>query len=153
MRESIEMSRKVFYSIVGICAVIIMLTSMDMLFRTKDIEMFNMWLNSGNFTEEFLSQSNEQLFSTYLQMCIGMFIIRVITPVSLAIHAYFTLVKSAINKMYVIVWSVIISGATALLILGESTFSVFYIGSLIGHIVLVIIMLYLGKCINDIKGI
>ena len=153
MRESIEMSRKVFYTIVGVCAVIIMLTSIDMLLRTKDVDMFNLWLGSGSVPKEFLSQSEEQLFATYLQMNLGMFIIRVITPVAVALHTYFTFVKLSINKMYVTIWSVIIIGAIALLVLGESYFSIFYIGSLIGHIALVIIMIYLGKCINDVKSI
>ena len=49
MRESIEMPKGIFYTIVTICSLIIMLTSLEILIKAKDAELFNMWLFSSNF--------------------------------------------------------------------------------------------------------
>ena len=54
MRDSIEMPKGTFYTIVAICAVVIMLTSLEMLIKAKDANLFNMWLSNGNLGEDLL---------------------------------------------------------------------------------------------------
>ena len=153
MRESIEMPKGTFYTIVAICAAIIMMTSMEMLIKAKDTDLFNMWLSTSNLGEDALSQTTKELFSTYLNVCISTFFVRVITPMAVAIHSYFTFTKLRVNKMFVIIWSVIIVGAFALTFLGEQYFSVFFIGSGIGYLALILTMFYLGKCLKNVKSL
>ena len=106
MRDSIEMSKGTFYTIAAICAVIIMLTSLEMLIKAKDTSLFNMWLSNGNLGEDLLTQTTNQLYSTYLNVCIATFFVRVITPMAVAIHSYFVFTKLRVNKMFIIIWSV-----------------------------------------------
>ena len=113
MRESIEMPKGTFYTIVAICAAIIMMTSMEMLIKAKDTDLFNMWLSTSNLGEDALSQTTKELFSTYLNVCISTFFIRVITPMAVAIHSYFTFTKLRVTKLFVAIWVVIIIGAFA----------------------------------------
>lgn len=153
MRESIEMPKGIFYIIVGLCAAIIMLTSIDMLLRTKDTEIFNMWLSNPNFTPEFLGRPEQELYSEYIQMCVSTFIVRVITPMAVVIHTYFTFTKLRVNKLYVIIWVLLLLGSFALAIIGEQFYSIFFIGSGIGYLALIIMMIYLGKCIYDVRSI
>ena len=153
MRESIEMPKGTFYTIVAICAAIIMMTSMEMLIKAKDTDLFNMWLSTSNLGEDALSQTTKELFSTYLNVCISTFFVRVITPMAVAIHSYYTFTKLRVNKMFVIIWSVITVGAFALTFLGEQYFSVFFIGSGIGYLALILTMFYLGKCLKNVKGL
>ena len=153
MRDSIEMPKGTFYTIVAICAVVIMLTSLEMLIRAKDENLFNMWLSNGNLGEDLLSQTTDQLYSTYLNVCISTFFVRVITPMAVAIHSYFTFTKLRVNKLFVIIWSVIIIGAFALTVLTEQFYSIFFIGSGIGYLALILTMIYLGKCIRNVKSI
>ncbi|MEN8078090.1 hypothetical protein ABFP60_14080 [Clostridioides difficile] len=153
MRDSIEMPKGTFYTIVAICAVVIMLTSLEILIKAKDADLFNMWLSNGNLGEDLLSQTTDQLYSTYLNVCISTFFVRVITPMAVAIHSYFTFTKLRVNKLFVIIWSVIIIGAFALTVLTEQFYSIFFIGSGIGYLALILTMIYLGKCIRNVKSI
>lgn len=153
MRDSIEMPRGTFYTIEAICAVILMITSLEMLIKAKDTSLFNMWLSNGNLGKDLLNQTVNQLYSTYLNVCILTFFVRVITPMAVAIHSYFTFTKLRVNKMFVIIWSVIIVGAFALTFLGEQYFSVFFIGSGIGYLALILTMFYLGKCLKNVKSL
>lgn len=153
MRESIEMPKNIFYLIVGICSAIIMLTSIDILFRSKDTELFNMWLSNKNFSQEFLTKTTEELFSEYLQMNISIFIVRVITPMAIAIHAYFTFTKLRVNKLYVVLWTLVSIGTFLLTSLGEQFYSIFFIMSGICYLILIGIMSYLGKYLYNIRSI
>ena len=153
MRESIEMPKKIFYLIVGICSAIIMLTSIDIILRAKDTELFNMWLSKTNSSQEFLMKTTEELFSEYLQMNISIFMVRVVTPMAIAIHTYFTFTKLRVNKLYVVLWSLISIGTFLLTSLGEQFYSIFFIMSGICYFILIAIMSYLGKCIYNIRSI
>ncbi|NKF07540.1 hypothetical protein J1C67_10320 [Clostridium gasigenes] len=153
MRESIEMPKKIFYLIVGICSAIIMLTSIDIILRAKDTELFNMWLSKTNSSQEFLMKTTEELFSEYLQMNISIFMVRAVTPMGIAIHAYFTFTKLRVNKLYVVLWSLISIGTFLLTSLGEQFYSIFFIMSGICYFILIAIMSYLGKCIYNLRSI
>ena len=153
MRESIEMPKNIFYLIVGICSAIIMLTSIDIILRAKDTELFNMWLSNTNSSQEFLMKTTEELFSEYLQMNISIFMVRVVTPMAIAIHTYFTFTKLRVNKLYVVLWSLILIGTFLLTSLGEQFYSIFFIMSGICYFGLIAIMSYLGKCIYNIRSI
>lgn len=153
MRESIEMPKGIFYIIVGICGSIIMLTSLDMILRTKDIELFNMWLTNPSINAEVSVQTTEELYSTYIQMCLSIFIVRVVTPMAIAIHTYFTFTKLRVNKLYVVLWSLVAIGSFILSSLGEPFYSIFFIMTGIAYLALIIIMCYLGKQIHNIRSI
>ena len=153
MRESIEMPRGIFYIIVGICAAIIMFTSIDILFRTKDTALYEMWLSGTNFPTEFLNQTPQELYSTYIHMNISIFFVRVAAPMSMAIHTYFTLVKFRVNKLYVVLWSLILVASFAMTTLGEPFYSIFFILSAIGYLALIVTLINLGKCLYNVRSI
>lgn len=153
MKDSIEMPKSMFYIIVSICSAIIMLTSIDMLLRTKDVGLFNMWLSNTNFNDTFLMQTKEELFSEYIQMNVSLFLVRVITPIGLGIHTYFTLTKLRVNKLYVMLWTLITIGAFIVTTIGEQYYSIFFILSGVGYLGIIIVMISLGKSLNSIKCI
>lgn len=153
MKESIEMPKGIFYIIVGICSAIIMCTSLDMILRTKDIDLFNMWLTNPNIINKFSGENTEQLYSTYIQMNLSTFIVRVVTPMAVAIHTYYTFTKLRVNKLYVVLWLLIIIGSFLVSSLGEPYYSIFFILSGIGYLGLVLVMLHLGKSINNLRSL
>ena len=153
MRDTIEMTKGIFYTIVGICAAVIMLTSIEMLIKSKDIGIFEMWLSSANLGTDLLSQTTEELYSTYLNVCMSTFFVRVITPMAVAIHTYFAFTKLRVNKFFVIIWIPIILGTFVLTSLGEKFYSIFFIGSGIGYLALIFTIGYLGKCIRNVRCI
>lgn len=150
MHEQIEMPRGIFYIIVGLCAAIILSTSLEVMIRAKDVGLFEMWLTNPKLQAEMAGQTRNQMYSTYLTMCLSTFFVRIITPMGLAIHSYFTLTKLRINRLYVIIWSVLLVGSFGLSIIGEAFFSIFFIISGICYGALVLIMFYLGKCLYNV---
>lgn len=150
MKEQIEMPKGIFYLIVGTCVAIILFTSIEVLFRAKDTQLFEMWLSNPKLNTALAGQTNEQLFSTYLSMCLSIFFVRIITPMGIAIHSYFALTKLRVNKLFVIIWTMLLIGSFAISILSESLFTIFFILSGIGHVILIFTLIYLWKCIKDV---
>ena len=112
-----------------------------------------MWLSNGNLGEDLLTQTTNQLYSTYLNICIATFFVRVITPIAVLIHSYFTFTRLGVNKLFVMIWSVVLVGAFALTILTEKFYSILFIGSGIGYLALALTMIYLWKCLSNIRSI
>lgn len=153
MRDQIEMTRGVFYTIVGICAAIIFATSIEAIFKVKDTAFFEMWLSNPNLNTAMIGETTEELYQTYLTICMSSFFVKIITPIGLAIHSYVTLTKLRVNKLYVVIWTVLSIGSFGFSIIGESLYSIFFIVSSIGYIALILIMIYLGKCIYNVRGL
>lgn len=143
-----EMPRRIFYIVVALCASIIMLNTLETMMRVKDTVMFDMWLADPNIASHVAGQTNQQLYSTYLTMCLSTYFVRVITPIGLALHSYYALVKGGISKMYVYLWSMLLIGTLILSIIGESFYSIFFIISGVCYVALLCVMVYIKRIIN-----
>lgn len=153
MRDQIEMTRGVFYSLVGICALIIFSISLEAIFKVKDTAFFDMWLSNPNLNTAMIGETSEELYQTYLTMCMSSFFVKIITPIGLAIHSYITLTKLRVNKLYVVIWTVLLIGSFGFSIIGESFYTIFFLISSIGYLALILIILYLGKCIYNLRSL
>lgn len=150
MHEQMEMPRGIFYLIVALCGTIITATSLEVMIKAKDTGLFEMWLSNPMISEGLMGQTNNQMYSTYMTLCLSTFFVRIIAPMGLAIHSYFTLTRLRINKLYIIIWSVLLIGTFLLSIIGESYISIFVIISGICYLALVFVMIYLGKYLYNI---
>ena len=149
MREQIEMSRTIFYIILGLCATVIIMASLEVIMKVKDTQLFEMWLLQPNIKLEAVGKTDNQMYSTYINMYLSTFLVRVVTPIGLAIHSYLTLSKLRVNKLYVNVWSVLLVGSFLLSILGEGYYSIFFIISGIAYVALVGMMIHLRKLLSN----
>ena len=152
MKDTIYMSKKIFYLIVSLCAVIIMANSIEAFIKAKDLGLFEAWLANPKLNID-RSQNTNQIYSIYLTMCLSVFIMRVITPVALGINTYFAFIKTKVNKLFVFIWIVLLVGLFMFTSIGELHFSIFFIISAICHIGLLFIMIYLLEEINKQKNI
>lgn len=152
MKDTIYMSKKIFYLIVSLCAVIIMANSIEAFIKVKDLGLFETWLSNPKLNID-RSQNINQIYSIYLTMCLSVFIMRIITPVALGINTYFALIKTKVNKLFVFIWIVLLIGLFIFTLIGELHFSIFFIISAICHIGLLFIMIYLLEEINKQKNI
>ena len=148
MRDSIDMSKKIYYSIVGLCATIIMANSIETFLKVKDNGMFELWFSNPNLATEIVGKSSSEAYSIYLTMCLSIFFIRVIAPVALAINTYFAFVKLRVSKLFVQIWVVLLIGLFAFTTVGETFYSIFFIIGSIAYLGLVIIMICQWKEIN-----
>lgn len=152
MKETIYMSKKVFYLIVGLCTVIIMANSIEAFIKVKDLGLFETWLANPKLNID-RSQNTNQIYSIYLTMCLSIFIMRIITPVALSLNTYFAFIKTKVNKLFVLIWIILLIGLFIFTSIGELYFSIFFIISAICHVGLLFIMTYLWKEINKQKNI
>ena len=150
MQEQMEMERGIFYLIVALCGVIIISTSLEVIIKAKDTGLFEMWLANPKINEGLMGQTRNEMYSTYITLCLSTFFVRIIAPMGLAIHSYFTLTRLRINRLYVIIWSVLLIGTFLLSIIGEAYISIFIITSGICYLTLIFVMIYLGKCLHNI---
>lgn len=149
MREVIQISRKEFYIIVGLCAGIIFLNSLDALIRVKDLDMFDMWIKGSNITTELIGKTSDEMYYTYLTMNLSKFFVRVITPIGLALHTYYALMKTGVNKSYVLIWSLLLVGSVLFSLLGESFITIFLVATVLLYIGLIIVMVTISKQLKN----
>ena len=148
MKDNIAMSKTIYYSIVGLCALIIMANSIETFIKVKDVGLFELWFTGSNLNPEVAVLSENAAYSVYLNMCLSVFLIKVITPVAFALNTYFAFIKLRVNKLFVRVWALLLIGLFAFNLIGETFFSVFFIASTIAYLILVLLLFYLGKEIN-----
>lgn len=153
MREQMEMPKGIFYGIIGICALIILSLSLEAMIKAKDTTIFDMWLSNPNLNKAMMGETIDEIYSTYLSMCLSNFFIRVITPMGVAIHSYLTFTKLRVNKLYVILWTVLLIGSFGFSIIGESFYTIFFLIYSIGYIALILMILYLGRCIYNLRSL
>ena len=153
MRDQIEMPKGIFYGIIGICSLIILSISLEAIIKAKDTTIFDMWLSKPNLNTAIIGRTIEEKYSTYLSMCMSNFFIRIITPMGVAIHSYLTFIKLRVNKLYVIIWTVLLIGSFGFSIIGESFYTIFFLVGSIGYIALILMILYLGKCIYNLRSL
>lgn len=148
MVQNTEMPRRIFYLVVSLCAAIIVLNSFETMIRVKDSALFDIWVNNPSIASQLVGKTSEEMFSTYLSMCLSTYFIRVITPIGLGLHSYYALTRSGMSKMYVYLWSVMLIGTLLLSMLGGSLLSIFFILSCICYVALVGVMIYIKRIIN-----
>jgi hypothetical protein len=152
MKETINMSKKMFYLIVSLCTAIIIANSIEAFIKVKDLGLFETWLANPNLNID-RSQNTNQIYSIYLTMCLSIFIMRIITPVALSLNTYFAFIKTKVNKLFVLIWIILLVGLFIFTSIGELYFSIFFIISAICHIGLLFTMIYIWKEINKQKNI
>lgn len=75
----------------------------------------------------------------------GMYFARIAVPVGLSLNALYAWKKDLLTKMFIVGWTIFLSGAMAFSLLTLETTSAFYYIFLILFIVLIIIVLSLNK--------
>lgn len=152
MKDSIEMSKRSFYIIIGLCAVIIIMVSLETILMVKGNEIFELWKSNPKLVDKVVGSSVEEMYSIYLTMCLSMFFIKIITPIALTINTYFAFVKLRVNKLFVQIWIVLLIGLFAFTAIMENFYSIFFIVSTASYLGLVIVMLYFWVSINKRKN-
>lgn len=148
MKETTIMNKRIFYLIVGLCAVIIMSYSLEAFAKAKDIGLFEIWLNNPNLNID-RRQSMDESYSLYLTTILSVFFIRIITPVALSLNTYFAFIKLKVNKLFIFIWTILIIGLFVLILIGETYFSLFLIINGICYLGILVTLMYLWKEINN----
>ena len=129
-----HISNKHFYVLVLLCAVIILLSSMELMIIVKDSTIFNEWVLKNNLAQYPI----EETFVEYLNANLISYALRIIFPVVLGITAFLTLNKFYINKMLIYVFLLLEVGGLAFTAIQRNFNSLFYFLILATYVVLII---------------
>ncbi|MGL5150936.1 MAG: hypothetical protein ACRC7N_10245 [Clostridium sp.] len=142
------MNRKTFYIITSLCATIILVNSLEIFIKAKDVGLFEAWVNKPDLNID-KTQPMGDIYSIYITMCLSTFFMKIITPIALAINTYIALIKTGVTKLFVAIWMVLLVGAFIFTSLGQTGLSVFFIISAISHLILLIVLSTIYKEINN----
>ena len=72
---------------------------------------------------------------------------------ALSLNTYFAFIKLKVNKLFILIWTILIIGLFALTLIGEAYFSLFLIISGICYLGILVTLMYLWKEINNENNI
>lgn len=144
MNTNTKLPLKKFYLILISCSVIIFAASLDVMFRVKDIQLFDSWL-----TQNEITGNRADLFSNYVSLNLSVFVSKIIVPVSFAIYTYFAYVKIRINQLYVFMWIVLNLGGLAYTIIEFNFASPMYYLMILSYAVCIMTLVTL---VDDIRA-
>jgi len=135
------------YVLLIACALVIATASLEVMFRVKDLSLFNQWLADNK-----ISGNSTLYLSQYISVCLSAFITKIIIPVTFGIYTYFAYIKIRINQLYVFMWSVLNLGGLAYTIVEWQLGSIFFYITIFGYAVMLLTLLSLIDQIQEYKS-
>lgn len=138
---------KKLYILLISCALIIVSTSLEVMFRVKDLSLFSQWIIDNQITGDSSVYLNQ-----YVSVCLSAFFTKIIIPVTFGIYTYIAYIKIRINQLYVFIWTVLNLGGLAYIVVEWQLGSVFFYLSILGYVVMLFTLLSLIDLIQEYKS-
>lgn len=138
---------KKLYILLISCAFVIVIASLEVMFRVKDLSLFNQFLLDSNLTGDPSLYLNH-----YISICLSAFFTKIIIPVTFGIYTYFAFIKIRINNLYVFMWTVLNLGALAYTVIEWQLGSIFFYITVLGYAVMLLTLLSLVDQIQEYKS-
>ncbi len=134
---------KQLYIFLTACALIILSSSLDVMIRVKDLNLFDQWrLASG------IEADLNDLFNAYVTISLSIYFFKIIVPIIFGIYSYFAYKKIRVNQLFVFIWTVLNLGGLAYVLVERQYGSVFFYLSAVGYLINVITLLSLMDVIK-----
>lgn len=147
MNTNTKLPTNKFYLILFSCALIIFITSLETMFRVKDVMLYNHWVETNQ-----LIGDKAQLLNDYISINLSNFFSKIIIPVLFAIYTYYAYMKIRINQLYVFIWTVLNLGGLAYTLIELRFDSIFYYINILGYVVLLLTLISLIDVIREDKS-
>ncbi|WP_312649295.1 hypothetical protein [Proteiniclasticum sp.] len=152
MNSYTKFPKRQLYIILIAVAFIIFISSIDVLMRVKDSQLFEIWkaeiMKSGNFSQDF-----NPTFDDYAGAEMFRYLFKIAIPMGFGLLTYFTYVKLRLNRIFVFIWSVLLVGGMAYTFFELNFGSIFYYLVMAGYLVLIITVLSLNGEIGSNKNV
>jgi len=146
MTAYVKLPKKQLYGILVCCAVVIFAASLEVLFRVKDMALFEAWLDFQTASGLDLPGTD---FNTYVSLQLGAYFMQIVIPISYALYAYFAYTKIRINQLFVFIWAVLVLGSLAYSAVGSGFNSIFMYLYIPTHLALLYFTLSLTQVIRE----
>ncbi|HCW73865.1 MAG TPA: hypothetical protein DHM90_08785 [Clostridiaceae bacterium] len=152
MNSYTKFPKRQLYIILIAVAFVIFISSLDVLMRVKDSQLFEIWRaeiqRSGAFPEGF-----DPTFDDYAGAEMFRYLFKIAIPMGFGLLTYLTYIKLRLNRIFVFIWSVLLVGGMAYTFFELNFGSVFYYLVIAGYLVLIITVLYLNGEIGSNKNV
>lgn len=133
---------KAFYGILLSCSAIIMIASLEVLVKVKDIYFYDLWVMS-------LPNPEEASLDLYISLRMSLYFTKIIIPMSLGLLTYFTYKKKKLNGLFIFIWTVLSIGNMGYSLLDAAGNSILLWTYLFSHLTLVYFLLSLIPVLKD----
>lgn len=144
MNSYVRFPKKQLYIILISVAFIIFMGSIDVLMRGKDLQLFEQWRDavtaSGMYPEGFVPT-----FDDYVGQEMFRYLFKIAIPMGFGLLTYVTYRKLRLNRIFIFIWTVLLTGGLAYTFFELNFGSVFYYLVMAGYLVLIITVLSLMK--------
>lgn len=125
MRGFTKLPLQKLYWILISLAVLVLLQSVEVMIRVKDVLVFDQWLE-GNKDLFEMTQSREELFRIYVTSNLSLYFMKIIIPIGLAIHSYLAYSRLRVNGLFRFIWLTLILGSAAYTLVGMQSNNLFF---------------------------
>lgn len=125
MRGFTKLPLQKLYWILISLAVLVLLQSVEVMIRVKDVLVFEQWLE-GNKDLFEMTQSREELFRIYVTSNLSLYFMKIIIPIGLAIHSYLAYSRLRVNGLFRFIWLTLILGSAAYTLVGMQSNNLFF---------------------------
>ena len=143
---------KKMYIILITVAMIIAFSSIEVLMRVKDGNLFEAWqqavISSGDYDTGFTPGMDE-----YVGVEMFKYIFKIIIPMGFGLLTFLTYKKLRLNRLFVFIWSVLLLGGLAYTFFELNFASIFYYLIIAGYLVLIVTVLSLSNEMSNTKKI
>lgn len=116
--------------------------------NVKDINIYREWLNKLKELGEIIVEDVDY-YQLYVSANLSHFFIKIIVPMILGIYSYFVFKRSKINKIFIYIWTVLLLGNLAFILIELKFDSIFFYINIICYIILIITLLSLNKFMGN----
>lgn len=148
MRNNTNSAKNKFYPILILCGGIILIASIQVLIKTKDKDLFDIWLklNYGDI------QYNNTLFQEYVAVNITTYYIKIMSPLIILLTSFLTVRKFRLTPFYLYMWIILSFGGLAYNLVGLNYNSAFFYLNIAFYLSLIMYLyFYIGVSNRDLE--
>ena len=135
-----RLPKTAFYRIIIVCGLLIILASIEILAKAKDLDYFN-YVN-----QSLQAQGTPVLtYGDFIVSMLAVYVGRILLPVGLGLNTYFAFIKIGYNKIFIWSWGIFTIAALAFHLLSLELNSVFYYLFIVIYLLLAIFLFGLNE--------
>lgn len=147
MEQLGKLTKKDFYRIMILCGSFILIASLEVLAKAKDLDYFQ-FVNESLMTQGNSALSYEDFVTSMLASYIG----KIILPVGLALTTWIAFIKTGFNRVFIFSWTLFTLAAMAFHLLSLELTSVFYYMYIFLYIILLTFLIRLPQPTTKEEG-
>lgn len=135
-----RLPKTAFYRIIIGCGLLIILASLEILAKAKDLDYFN-YVNQGLQAQG----SSAMTYGDFIVSMLAVYVGRILLPVGLGLSTYFAFIKIGYNKIFIWSWGIFTGAALAFHLLSLELNSIFYYLFIVNYLLLALFLFRLNE--------